>query len=213
MPSTAFGLTPEQKDVVKKYCPNWPMVDLGQSIHRQTGQLSQALSLPNALNDDVLKTRVDVGRLELQKLLECDIDRMFELAASLGYIAHESAQNYQVRMTANDNPTELWEFTDRSPSHHNLGTVEMDGAGFGWAAFNENGKNVLRRYDPILSVLESLEVGRIAANVKWEQRRTINAIVHPQGPNVYLEAYRDRQYELEKHPTPNTVRTAMLPNV
>ena len=194
MPPKTFNLTPGPEGIIRNLYPNWPVVTLGQSVHRTTGQLIQEIVLPPALDEEQLKQRVDVGRLQLQKLLECNAEKIHLVAVPSGYYPNERTKDYQVYMTNDDNPARLWEISDRSPNYYNLGCIQVDKH---WRAEGDNGYIVNRDFDHILSVLESLEVGQEDPPVKWEQARTINSTVHPYGPTVRLKACQDKAHKPE----------------
>ena len=129
MPPATFNLTPALQDVIQHCYPFWPFVHLGQSVHRTSGQFIQEFVLPPALDAEQLKKRVDLGRLHLQRALECEFDRVFQPAVDMEWEPDENSYQYQVRFFDYDYPGLLWKIYECSQEHYNLGCIRMDNKG------------------------------------------------------------------------------------
>lgn len=168
MDATTFGLRPEQEAYIKNCYPTWPYVKLGSS--NDSGTTVQVLPHSPPLNNSYLKSCVDLGRVHFQTLSEGDIDDVYRRATSPPHRRGDdpSGRKHQRTIdlfTGPDGPDSLWSSEDRSRSIDNRGSVTYEPiCNF---SSNNDGDFVDRRFDYVLSVLESLWVG-MPDELAWE---------------------------------------------
>lgn len=193
MPGTTFYLTPEQETNIKAFYPAWPWVDIGQGVD-QNGATIQIINLQHRMTDEALKQRVDRGRLHVQKLLESGIDERYRLLLQWHNPEDESGNKWQRKTSDDDDPSSQWTVSDTSGCFDNRGPIFYDKHG---RSYNWDNVIVDRRFDHILSVLESLPVGPpdgVSAKTEWEHFRTVNCTVFPHGPNMRFRMHQDIAY-------------------
>ena len=137
------------------------------------------------MSDVALMEQVKVGREQLAPCLEHNIEDMDYFCR----FKWDSAKlSWQHQLKDNDNK-EWLEFGISD---------EVDN----WGMFaDENGRRVdvkdnviTTSYDGILQVLESLEVGTGQAGSGYWTQRTVNPIVHPNGPNILIRSEQGREF-------------------
>jgi hypothetical protein len=168
-----------------QYYPSWPYVNLGTDSTDV-----QQITVPEPMNEDDLVRTVNLGR-HLNRLLECNVSEAYHvMTQNLGW--PPDPQYYQTR----ENPTpfnQAWTATNTSKVLDNRGFVSIDE---NRELRSEDGRVVDRRYDYLLSILESLPIGSDSSNTKWERPRTASSIVYPYGPNLRLRLAQDKEYHI-----------------
>lgn len=226
MDNTTFGLRPEQEADIKNFYPTWPYVNLGST--NQSGIMVPVLPVKPPLDDGKIKSEVDMGRLSVQKLLEGDIDDFYHRATSPPYRRPDGLTGNKHQRSIDvfagpDGPDSQWSTEDRSRFFINTGSVYRDP--ISKALFDSENRCVDRRFDYVLSVLESLPVGmpddlawELNGSVKWQKPRTANSLVYPHGPNMHINMVQNQGYEctpsrVAKQPRKVEVRPDIRPPV
>lgn len=174
--------------------PQWPWVQLGLCV----SDPRRNVPMPASSNDGELMDQIMQGRLR-QSLVEANIKETRSiLVESFGF--EHSAQNKSFTGQQNDEPamlTRYWSIDNTSGDLDNTGFVHLDAQG---RTLSEDGGVVDRRFDHLLSVLESLPVGSKdgqPADKLWEKSRTVNSAVYPKGPNVRIRFQQDKPYRAD----------------
>ena len=167
--------------------PSWPWVGLDTVF----GSPTRNINLPPVLGDEDLKKLVDLGRAECQELLESDVDQFNTIISNTCRKGPDPSGNkHQITGTRDRHFSRTWKHQDTTPGLDNRGFVQYGRDG---RTYTVDGRSVDRRFDHILSVLESLPVHR-AQKFKYSRPHTISSITYPYGPNVRIEQVQNKKY-------------------
>jgi hypothetical protein len=164
----------ETANVYQTY-PEFPWISI-DGVHDGSAYLIGPIS------DNALLEWVKLGRETLAPCLEHNIEDMNGFCSFI----YNYNKNWQHNPRNNENSE--WSEMGVSDWVNNWGAY-ADAEG---VRVNAKGRVIRTGYDGILQVLEALEVG---VGLGYETRRTINPIVYPNGPNIFVRSVQDRAFK------------------